>query len=70
MQEHSVFWKDLLDEGMCIIYGPVFEPDITYGIGIFSVKDDTIVQEIVNNDPSVKKGLNRFEIFSMKAVTK
>jgi len=57
-------------KGICIVYGPVFDPNGTYGIGIIEVKDETIVHEIQINDPSVKDGLNRMEIFPMRAITK
>lgn len=68
MQEHIVFWQDLLVKGICIVYGPVFDPKGAFGIGIIESEDDEIVKYIEKNDPSVKKGLNRFEVFPMKAV--
>ncbi len=70
MNEHSLFWRDLLEKGICIVYGPVFEPDIAYGIGIVIEKSGKLVKNIIYNDPSVKKGLNRIEMFRMMAVTK
>ena len=69
MQEHIVFWQELLKEGICIVYGPVFDPNGAYGVAVISVENETIVQDIQKNDPSVMKGLNRFEVFPMKAVS-
>jgi uncharacterized protein len=70
MREHSVFWKDLLEQRICIVYGPVFEPEITYGIGIVGFKNEATAHKILIKDPSVMKGLNRIEMFQMMAVTK
>jgi uncharacterized protein len=70
MQEHIVFWQDLLVKGICIVYGPVFDPKGAYGIGIVEAEDEEILKYIEKNDPSVRTGLNRLEIFPMKAVTK
>ena len=70
MQEHVVYWKDLLERGICIVYGPVFDPHGNYGIGIVGVEDESIVRDIQINDPSVKGGLNRFEIYPMRAITR
>ena len=69
MQEHIEFWQDLLNKGICIVYGPVFDPNGAYGIGIIEAEDESIVKDIQRNDPSVKRGINRLEIFPMKAVT-
>ena len=69
MQEHITYWQDLLAKGICIVYGPVFDPVGPYGIGIIGVDDEAIVNDIQINDPSVKRGLNRFEIYPMRAIT-
>lgn len=70
MHEHSIFWRELLERGICIVYGPVFETEFTYGIGIVSFNDEINAKEVLGNDPSVKKGLNRIEIFKMMAIAK
>jgi uncharacterized protein len=70
MQEHIVFWQELMARNICVVYGPVFDPDGAYGIGIIEVEDEATVKDIQKNDPSVKKGVNRIEIFPMKAVTR
>ena len=70
MQEHAVYWKDLMGKGICIVYGPVFDPQGEYGIGILGVEDESIVQDIQLNDPAVKDGLNSYEIYPMRAIYK
>lgn len=45
------------------------DPDGDYGIGIIGVDGEAIVKDIQINDPSLKRGLNRFEICPMRAIT-
>lgn len=34
MQEHIIYWKDLSDRGIAIIFGPVLDPIGTWGVAI------------------------------------
>jgi uncharacterized protein len=67
MQEHIIYWKVLLQKGICITFGPVLDPTGVYGIAIVGVEDVSIVSEIEENDPSVKAGINVFQSFPMVA---
>jgi uncharacterized protein YciI len=68
MQEHVVYWKGLLDKGIAIVYGPVFDPKGGYGIGIVEIDDEEGVQDIMKNDPTMKSGNFTYEINNMRAV--
>jgi uncharacterized protein len=70
MQEHIIYWQDLMAKEICLVYGPVFDPKGAYGVGIIGVDNEAIVRDIQKNDPSVKGGLNKCEIYPMKAITK
>ena len=71
MKEHAVYWQELMAKGICHVYGPVLDPNGAYGIGILEIGDDkAILAEIQNNDPSLKSGLNRLEIYPMIAILK
>jgi len=70
MQEHAVYWKELMERGICRAYGPVFDPNGVYGMGIMEVEDEAFLREMQTNDPSLKSGLNKLEIYPMLATIK
>jgi uncharacterized protein len=68
MNAHVAYWRTLLDRGIAIAYGPVMDPKGAFGIGVVEVDDLEQLKEIVAADPS--NGLQKFEIFPMRAVYK
>ncbi len=68
MLQHVSYWTSLLNEGIAIVFGPVFDPTGGYGAGIVSVDSDENLQQIIANDPA--NGLNHYEFYPMKAVFK
>lgn len=68
MQSHVVYWSTLLSEGIVIVYGPVFDPKGGYGVGVVSVDSEDQLKEIIAKDPA--NGLNSYEFYPMRAVTK
>ena len=67
MNEHVAYWKDLMDKGIALIFGPVLDPAGPYGFGVVAVDEEKQVHEITSRDPASK--LNKYEIFPMLAVT-
>lgn len=53
MQEHSAFWKGLMDKGRVIIFGPVLDSKGDWGIAIFEAEDLTRAEEICKSDPAI-----------------
>src|SRR4030095_2692924 len=37
MMNHVVYWTDLMNKGLVVIFGPVFDPNGVYGVGIVKV---------------------------------
>lgn len=68
MLQHVSYWTSLLNEGIAIVFGAVFDPTGGYGAGIVSVDSDENLQQIIANDPA--NGLNHYEFYPMKAVFK
>ncbi len=66
MQQHVVYFKDLMDKGMVIVYGPVMDPKGVYGLGVVEVDDEAQVQAIITNDPASQ--INTYEYYPMRAV--
>lgn len=70
MDNHSVYWKDLEEQGIALIYGPVFDPNGVWGLGIIEAENEEEARAYMNNDPSMKAHLNTFELIPMNAFMK
>ena len=66
MGEHSNYFRQQFDAGNVLIYGPVMANDGAFGIGVLEVADESQALTVVKNDPSVRAGLNRFELSPMR----
>lgn len=66
MQDHIAYWMDLMNKGKVLVFGPVFNPKETYGLGIVSVDSEEEVKDFITNDPAGK--INKYEYFPMNAV--
>jgi uncharacterized protein YciI len=65
MGEHAAYMKSLFDAGKILIYGPVMSMP-PFGLGVFEVADETEVRRIMDKDPTVVAGINRYEIAPMR----
>ncbi|MGZ3756772.1 MAG: YciI family protein [Mucilaginibacter sp.] len=66
MQQHVVYWRDLMNKDIALVYGPVIDPEGVYGLGIIAADSAEQVEELINNDPAT--GLNQYEYYPMMAV--
>ncbi len=66
MQQHVAYWAAYLDQGVVSVFGPVFDPAGTYGIGIVSVDDESQLLSLMQHDPAAK--INKYEYYPMRAV--
>lgn len=67
MQAHVDYWGSFLDQGKIIVYGPVMDPAGPYGMGVMEAENEEEVKAFTRNDPA--SGINRYEIYPMRAVT-
>ena len=68
MQHHVAYWSPYLDDGTMIVMGPVMDPNGGYGIGIIEVDSEEQLHRLLAKDPA--NGLNTYEVYPMRAVTK
>jgi uncharacterized protein YciI len=68
MEQHVAYWKTFVDNGTVVVLGPVMDPKGGYGIAVVQVDSDEELQQIIAKDPA--NGLNSYEVFPMRAVTK
>jgi uncharacterized protein YciI len=67
MQQHVIYWNDLLSKGIVVVYGPVMDPKGAYGMGVVEVENEEQLQELTGNDPAAK--INTYEYYPMRAIT-
>jgi hypothetical protein len=67
MQQHVAYWSGLMNKGMVVVFGPVFDPEATYGMGVVEVKNEEQLKELTSNDPAAT--INNYEYWPMRAIT-
>lgn len=66
MMEHTTYFRQRFDDGNVLIYGPVMAPDGAFGMAVLEVADESEAVLLMQNDPSVRGGLNRYELSPMR----
>jgi len=65
MGEHFAYLMELAAQRKVLIAGPCFDP--LFGMAVLNVTSRDEAVEIMNNDPSVRRGLNKYEFQEMRA---
>ena len=65
MDKHSAYFHSQFEAGKLLLYGPVMAPDGAFGVGILEVEDEADARTFAEGDPSVRAGLNRWELYPM-----
>ena len=68
MDEHAEYLRKEFEAGRALIYGPVFRPDGAFGMTVREVADEAEARAFAEKDPSVRAGMNRWEIYPMRVV--
>ncbi len=69
MQEHIVYWTDLANRGIAIVFGPVADPNGSWGLGILEVESETDIQDLIANDPAITSGIGcEYEYYLMPRI--
>jgi len=66
MMEHVKYTQEKFAAGKVLLFGPVLAREGAFGISVFEVADEAELREILENDPTVRGRLNRFELHPMK----
>ena len=67
MQQHAIFWNDLLAKGTALVYGPVLDPKGAYGLAIIEANSVEEALAICTNDPTIIARLHTYELHPMHA---
>lgn len=68
MQQHVVYWQELLHAGTMLVFGPVMDPKGGYGLGIVEVENEEQLRSLIDKDPAAK--INKYEYYPMRAIIK
>ncbi len=66
MQQHVVYWRQHMEKGNVIVFGPVLDPVAVYGLGVIAVENEEQVKELIGQDPA--SSINTYEYHPMMAV--
>jgi uncharacterized protein len=65
MQQHGAYLRGQFDQGKVLMFGPVLDPADNFGMAVLEVRDISEAQQLMEHDPSVLAGMNRFKISPM-----
>ena len=66
MNKHAAYWRDLAAGGTALAFGPVSDPKGPWGMGIVSVKDDSELRKLQDDDPAIRAHIGmRYEAHPM-----
>ena len=67
LSDHFKYLESLTKQGVVLVFGRTQNNDAsTFGIAIFRAESEDAARMIMNNDPAVKKGVMRAELFPYK----
>jgi uncharacterized protein YciI len=66
MTQHIAYWMELMNKGQVVVFGPVFDPNGAYGMGVVETETEEELLDFINNDPAAT--INRYEHYPMRAV--
>jgi uncharacterized protein len=66
MDEHGRYFQKHFEAGRLLLYGPVMAPSGAFGLGVLEVDTEAEARQFGEGDPSVRAGLNSFEICPMR----
>jgi len=66
MQAHGKYWRGKLSEGKIVAFGPVADPNGSWGVGLLRVSDAAEVDSLTANDPVMLSGTGfAYEVMPM-----
>jgi uncharacterized protein len=65
MDAHSRYFQEHFAAGRLLLFGPVMATGGAFGLAVLEVDNQEEAQRFGEGDPSVRAGLNKFEIYPM-----
>jgi uncharacterized protein YciI len=65
MGRHGAYWSDLVRQGTALVFGPVLDPDGTWGLAVVRAASSEDVEALGTGDPAVAEGVATFVVCDM-----
>ena len=62
MARHAAYWREMLDAGRVVVFGPVADPEGVWGMGVVRAGSQAEVIEIGERDPAITSGVATFDV--------
>jgi uncharacterized protein len=62
MGQHVAYWEEHTERGTAIVFGPVADPEGTWGLAVVDAESEEDVRALGLGDPAVTSQLARFEV--------
>ena len=62
MGAHAGYWQETLDRDVAIAFGPVMDPQGSWGLGLLALDDEQEARAIGESDPAVSSGTCTYEV--------
>ena len=66
MEEHARYFQEQFAAGRILLFGPVMASGEAFGLAVLEVDSEEEARRFGEGDPSVRAGLNRFELYPMR----
>jgi uncharacterized protein len=66
MNDHGRYFDEQFAAGRLLLYGPVLASGGAFGLAVLEVDSEEEARRFGEADPSVKAGMNRFEVHPMR----
>ncbi|MCU1485861.1 MAG: hypothetical protein JWN67_2607 [Actinomycetia bacterium] len=66
MAEHAAYTRVHFEAGRIIVYGPVLDANLPYGVAVLDVADEAEARAVGEQDPTVLAGLHTFDVSPMR----
>ena len=67
MGRHAAYWRQYIDSGRMVVFGPVLDDTGSWGLGVIETKDEDELRAFAEGDPAVTSGTADMEIGKMLA---
>ena len=67
LASHGEYWRGLLEKNVAVAFGPVLDPQASWGVALFYAEDERAAEAIADGDPARKAGM-RLDVYPMGAL--
>jgi uncharacterized protein YciI len=66
MMQHVTYARQAFADGKLLAFGPVLDPEDSFGIALLQADSEDEVKTFISDDPTVQAGMNRYTYAPMQ----